>query len=219
MGEVPLILAIQTTRWDLRSTFMTRQPAAIVTVYPPVQVVVSGIGSLQTLRDLDSHNTRQSGGTGRLMENSMQYERSFPLKTILIVTVIAGLCIYGIVFVFHMQSTRPNHQGTSTFAPLDIVSGEISAATQQQILDTLAFYTGEPLDWKDLSLQSGSYKKDLTEYSISIRASFDIPKLKTAYDISLQGNDPSSLKLAVYCAVHLPPGYSCLFSSAVSTGD
>jgi len=139
--------------------------------------------------------------------------RLFSLRniTILIYIVLLFLGVY-IYLAIHAQS-NPKIQkitGSSQYAALDIVSGDVSKSARDQVLDIINSVAPENISWQDAHMTSASYHKTYqTGSSSTITFSVTLPKLKTAYNIGVYNQASSEPQVSVFCSVNQPAGYGC----------
>ena len=131
--------------------------------------------------------------------------RFFSLRNITILIYVVLLCLGVYIYLAINAQNNPKNQkitGSSQYATLDIVSGDINKSAKNQILDSINSVAPDDISWQDVNIISGSYHKTYQTNSSSIVTfSATIPQLKTAYDIGVYNQTNSESQISVYCSV------------------
>lgn len=131
-------------------------------------------------------------------------------KSLLLLVAFLSIVCLSVAFVIQ-HTTKPTPKGTSEFAPLDIVSGEVSTSDLKSTLHDLSTLTKKSLTGSDLSIRPGSYKKifGTTSDNYTVQFITDISPAKSSYLVTIQVVNGSSIGPYEACASEQKAGYSC----------
>lgn len=134
----------------------------------------------------------------------------FSSRQILVIIILLMIVCFGIVFAIQKTGTKKLH-GTSTFAPLDIVSGEVSENDKKSTIQDLSTLIKKTLTSRDLAIRPGSYKKTFgtTSDNYTVQFIVDIASAESSYLVTIQVVNGSSIGPYEVCADEQKTSYSC----------
>lgn len=133
-------------------------------------------------------------------------------RRLVTISSVVVLAVLAVVFIFTHLPPQAVQQGSSSFASLDIVSGEVSVKSHPAIIDITSEFTGQKLDANDLQVRTDTYKKfyDTNGIDYSVTFDVDIEKAHSSLIIGIQYIGGSMLPITIGCAEQQKDGYACI---------